>query len=99
MGRLKGKHAEVRERGEDLLKLTLCLGVVQGVPEDASRQGAGVAPVFEQHLAVDNGVVNTGGEFPRQWGDGVSIENCDVSLQARKDTPSSGPVVNTLGMS
>src|SRR5712691_6451351 len=38
--------------------------VVQGVPQDASRQSAGMAPVFEQHLAIHDGVVDPLGEFP-----------------------------------
>ena len=31
---------------------------------DTSRQCAGMASVFEQHLAIDDGVVDAGGEFP-----------------------------------
>jgi vitamin B12/bleomycin/antimicrobial peptide transport system ATP-binding/permease protein len=44
----------------------LCLGpvMVQGIPEDASRQRPGLVPIFEQHLAVDDGVVDASGEFP-----------------------------------
>ena len=32
--------------------------------EHPSWQGTGVTPVFQQHLSVDDGIVNTLGEFP-----------------------------------
>gem|GEM_PF-6148760 len=75
--------------------------VVQGVPQDAARQGAGMAPVFEQHLAIHDGVVDPLGEFAnapaasgevvhrvlRQRVDGVGVEDRDVGGQTRTQQP------------
>src|SRR5712691_631753 len=80
--------------------------VVQGVAQDASRQRAGMAPVFEQHLAIDDGVVDPLGEFPnapapgrevvhgvlRQRVDGVGVEDRDIGGQARTEQP---PIIDT----
>src|SRR5262249_58067624 len=76
--------------------------VVQGIAEDAARQRAGMAPVFEQHLTIDNRVVDALGELPdtptacwevvhrvlRQRVDGVGIEDRDVGRQARTEQAS-----------
>src|SRR6266511_3364041 len=86
-----------REREKSFITLRLCPLVVQGIPQDASRQRSGMAPVFEQYLAIDDGAVNAGGEFPdapptgrkimhhvlRQRPDGVGIEHGDIGRQAR----------------
>src|SRR6266850_4667391 len=82
--------------------------VVQGVPQDAARQRAGMAPVFEQYLAIDDGVMDTLGEFPnapaagrevvhrvlRQRVDGVGVEYCDVGRQARTEQT---PIIDAEG--
>lgn len=46
----------------DLARGLRCLA--EGVPEYPSRQSPGVTPIFQQHLPVDDGIVNTRGEFP-----------------------------------
>src|SRR4029453_8911969 len=38
--------------------------LAEGVPEHPSWQGTSMTPVFQQYLSIDNGIVNTLGEFP-----------------------------------
>src|SRR5262249_51780966 len=38
--------------------------MIQAVPQDAARQRARMVAVFQQHLTIDDGVVDALGEFP-----------------------------------
>src|SRR5919108_3841285 len=48
--------------GKNAVTLGLYPLAVQRVAQDASRQRAGMAAVFEQHLSVDDGVLDASGE-------------------------------------
>ena len=67
-----------------------------------------MAPIFEEHLAIDDGVVDALGEFPdprapsrevvhrvlRQRVDGVGIKNRDVGSETRTEQ---APIIDTEG--
>src|SRR5882724_5419119 len=86
---------------EDYSHLGLCRLVILAIPEHAPWERAGVVAVFEQHLAVDDGVMNPSGQLSdapaagrkivhgvlRQRVDGVGIEDRNISREARAEEP------------
>src|SRR5215813_3414814 len=52
------------ERDQGGTRLGVRRLVVQTIAQDTSWECAGMPTVFEQHLPVDDGVVDTLGEFP-----------------------------------
>ena len=79
--------------------------MILAIPEHAPLERAGVVAVFEQYLAVDDGVMNTSGKLSdapaagrkivhrvlRLGIDGVGIEDRDVGREARAEEP---PIVD-----